>query len=115
MARGLDALMSMREALRNYDVEEVHVLATSAMRDAKNGPEFVAEAKRLADLDIQVIGGAHEARLIQEGIWLNHPKMPDETCLTMDIGGGAWSLWFGRATRSTGPKASTLVWRVCTC
>ena len=97
MARGLDALMSMREALRNYDVEEVHVLATSAMRDAKNGPAFVAEAKRLADLDIQVIGGAHEARLIQEGIWLNHPKMPDETCLTMDIGGGSveFVVWKG--------------------
>ena len=97
MARGLDALVSMREALRNYDVEEVHVLATSAMRDAKNGPEFVSEAKRLADLDIQVIGGAHEARLIQEGIWLNHPEMPDDTCLTMDIGGGSveFVIWKG--------------------
>ena len=97
MARGLDALVSMREALRNYDVEEVHVLATSAMRDAKNGPEFVSEAKRLADLDIQVIGGAHEARLIQEGIWLNHPEMPNATCLTMDIGGGSveFVIWKG--------------------
>lgn len=97
MARGLDALVSMREALRNYDVEEVHVLATSAMRDAKNGPEFVAEAKRLANLDIQVIGGSHEARLIQEGIWLNHPEMPGETCLTMDIGGGSveFVIWKG--------------------
>jgi exopolyphosphatase/guanosine-5'-triphosphate,3'-diphosphate pyrophosphatase len=87
----------MREALRNYDVEEVHVLATSAMRDAKNGPEFVAEAKRLANLDIQVIGGSHEARLIQEGIWLNHPEMPGETCLTMDIGGGSveFVIWKG--------------------
>jgi exopolyphosphatase/guanosine-5'-triphosphate,3'-diphosphate pyrophosphatase len=67
------------------------------MRDAKNGREFVAEAKRLADFDIQVIGGAHEARLIQEGIWLNHPEMPSETCLTMDIGGGSveFVIWKG--------------------
>ena len=37
MARGLDALASMKEAIRNYRVEEVHVMATSAMRGAKNG------------------------------------------------------------------------------
>ena len=41
MARGLDALIAMREAIRNYRVEEVHVMATSAMRDAKNGHDFV--------------------------------------------------------------------------
>ena len=40
MARGLDALMSMRESIRNYRVEEVHVLATSALRDAKNAAVF---------------------------------------------------------------------------
>jgi exopolyphosphatase/guanosine-5'-triphosphate,3'-diphosphate pyrophosphatase len=89
MARGLDALVSMREALRNYRVEEIHVLATSAMRDAKNGHEFVAQAKELTGFDIQIISGQHEARLIQEGILLNFPEPPTETCLTMDIGGGS--------------------------
>ena len=53
MARGLDALVSMREALRNYDVEEVHVLATSAIHlHVRTQPLFYgnkieAEAKRL--------------------------------------------------------------------
>ena len=89
MARGLDALVSMREAIRNYRVEEVHVMATSAMRDAKNGQDFVQQAKELAGLDIQVISGQHEARLIQEGIALNVPSGVDERCLTMDIGGGS--------------------------
>ena len=89
MARGLDALASMKEATRNYRVEEVHVMATSAMRGAKNGQDFVAQTKELTGFDIQVISGQHEARLIQEGIALNFPEGVQETCLTMDIGGGS--------------------------
>ena len=89
MARGLDALVSMKEAIRNYRVEEVHVMATSAMRDAKNGHEFVAQTKALTGFDINVISGQHEARLIQEGIALNIKQSMEETCMTMDIGGGS--------------------------
>jgi exopolyphosphatase/guanosine-5'-triphosphate,3'-diphosphate pyrophosphatase len=89
IARGLDALVSMREAIRNYRAEEVHVMATSAMRDAKNGRDFVDQAKALTGFEIQVISGQHEARLIQEGIRLNFQEPPMETCLTMDIGGGS--------------------------
>lgn len=89
MARGLDALMSMRENIRNYRVEEVHVVATSAMRDAKNGADFCVQAKDLAGLDVQVISGPHEARLIQEGVTLNFTPPEGTTCLTMDIGGGS--------------------------
>lgn len=89
MARGLDALVSMREAIRNYRAEEVYVMATSAMRDAKNGRDFVLQAKEVAGFDIQVISGQHEARLIQEGIRLNFEEPPTETCMTMDIGGGS--------------------------
>jgi exopolyphosphatase/guanosine-5'-triphosphate,3'-diphosphate pyrophosphatase len=95
MARGLDALVSMKEAIRNYRVDEIYVLATSAMRDAKNGHEFVAQTKSLTGFDIQVISGQHEARLIQEGIGLNFKTPPGQMCLTMDIGGGSveFILW----------------------
>lgn len=97
MARGLDALVSMKEAIRNYRVEEVHVMATSAMRDAKNGQDFVAQTKELTGFDINVISGQHEARLIQEGIALNFESPVEETCMTMDIGGGSveFIVWNG--------------------
>ena len=85
----LDALVSMKEAIRNYRVEEVHVMATSAMRDAKNGQEFVTQTKDLTGFDINVISGQHEARLIQEGIAMNFESPVEETCMTMDIGGGS--------------------------
>ena len=95
MARGLDALAAMKEATRNYAVDEVYVMATSAIRGAKNGHDFVAKTKALTGFDIQVISGQHEARLIQEGITLNFPDGVDEMCLTMDIGGGSveFILW----------------------
>lgn len=98
MARGLDALASMRESVRNYKVQEVFALATSAMRDAKNGGEFVRKAKALTDFDIQVISGHHEALLIHEGVMLNIPELPEGPCLTMDIGGGSveFIMWKGR-------------------
>ena len=89
MARGLDALVSMREVLRNYKAEEVYVLATSALRGAKNGHEFVDEARRLSGLEVQIISGPHEARLIQEGIALNVNEPSEEMHMTMDIGGGS--------------------------
>ena len=115
MARGLDALIAMREAIRNYRVEEVHVLATSAMRDAKNGHDFVRQAKELAEVDIQVISGQHEARLIQEGIALNFPEGVEETSLDHGHWRGEWSSSCGRKMAFSGPKASTQAWRACTC
>jgi len=98
MARGLDALASMRESVRNYKVQEVFVVATSAMRDAKNGMEFVRNAKELTGFDIEIISGHHEALLIHEGVMLNIPELPEGPCLTMDIGGGSveFIVWEGR-------------------
>jgi len=89
MARGLDALVSMKETIRNYKTEEVFVIATSAMRDAKNAMEFVDQVREATGFEIQIISGAHEARLIQEGIQLNVQHISGEMALTMDIGGGS--------------------------
>ena len=89
MARGLDALVSMKETIRNYKTEEVFVIATSAMRDAKNAMEFVNQVREATGFEIQIISGSHEARLIQEGIELNVPNRSEEMALTMDIGGGS--------------------------
>ena len=67
------------------------------MRDAKNGQDFVAQTKELTGFDINVISGQHEARLIQEGIALNFENPVEETCMTMDIGGGSveFIVWNG--------------------
>ena len=44
-AKGLDALGILKEASINYDVDEVRVFGTSALRDASNSEDFLSKAK----------------------------------------------------------------------
>lgn len=66
--------------------------ATSAMRDSKNSAEIVERVKREVGLQIDVIDGSEEAKMI----YLNEPNLElnddDEAFLFMDIGGGSIEL-----------------------
>jgi len=88
-ARGLDAIGVMREAIRNYQTAEVFVIATSALRDASNSAVFVEAVKNRFGYSVQIISGADEAALIQEGLELTYCPPEGETVLTLDIGGGS--------------------------
>ena len=63
MARVSDALASYREAIDAYGAERVVAVATSAMRDAANGPAFRDEIQRRFGMDARTISGDEEARL----------------------------------------------------
>ena len=89
IARGLDAIGVMRETIRNYQTKEVFVIATSALRDASNSDVFKESVKSRYGYDVQIISGATEASLIQEGIELTYSPPEGETVLTLDIGGGS--------------------------
>ena len=86
--RGIDALVQYKLVLDDYNVEKVFAFATSAIRSASNGNEFVATAKQKANIDIQVISGDKEAELIYYGV-RSAVKMTNETSLIIDIGGGS--------------------------
>jgi exopolyphosphatase/guanosine-5'-triphosphate,3'-diphosphate pyrophosphatase len=86
--RGIDALVQYKLVLDDYGVEKVFAFATSAIRSASNGNEFVAIAKLKANIDIQVISGDKEAELIYYGV-RSAVKMTDKTSLIIDIGGGS--------------------------
>ena len=89
IARGLDAIGVMREAIRNYQTDEVFVIATSALRDASNSKVFTESVQNLYGYHVHIISGASEASLIQEGIKLTYSPPEGETVLTLDIGGGS--------------------------
>ena len=89
IARGLDALGVMKEAIHNYDVIEVYVIATSALRDASNSSVFVDRTLALYGYNVIIISGAAEAELIQTGLALTFTPQSGECVLTMDIGGGS--------------------------
>ncbi len=86
--RGINALKTHRQTIEKYNVEKVYAIATSAIRDASNGAEFVAKANKECDIDIQVISGDKEAEIIYYGV-REAVKMSDETSLIIDIGGGS--------------------------
>ncbi|WP_375767829.1 Ppx/GppA family phosphatase [Archangium gephyra] len=65
----------------------VRAVATSAMRDAKNREEIVRRVRDEAGLNLEVVSGKEEARLICLGVL--HRKPPHARSLLVDIGGGS--------------------------
>ena len=60
-ARGLDALRTFHQALSNYNVKDVRVVGTSALRDASNGAAFAEAVGSQFGWDLGIIGGEEEA------------------------------------------------------
>ncbi len=88
MERGFQALKRHRVACEIAQVQRLKITATSAVRSASNGQEFVDRIKRELDLDIEVIDGNREAELICKGVNLTG-LLDDGPALIMDIGGGS--------------------------
>jgi exopolyphosphatase/guanosine-5'-triphosphate,3'-diphosphate pyrophosphatase len=69
-------------------VDKIRAVATSAMRIAENAQEIIREIKSNVKLDLEVISGDEEARLIQEGLsLLDFDKT--KPYLIIDVGGGS--------------------------
>src|SRR4051794_738077 len=87
MARVSDALAGYRDAIDELRAERVVAVATSAMRDAANGPDFRAELERRFGIDARTISGDEEARLSFLGATAGRPAGAET--LVVDIGGGS--------------------------
>ncbi len=88
MERGYTAIRNHMDTISTYGVSEIHAYATSAIRNADNGGDFVAEVKRKFNFNINVISGEEEAELIYRGI-TESIDFKDRKGLIMDIGGGS--------------------------
>ena len=76
-----------------YGVEHMKACATSAMRDAGNGPEIIRKVKEDTGIDIEIITGDAEASLIYENhVAENMDK--EHSYLYIDVGGGITELTF---------------------
>jgi len=78
---------------KSFNVDEMVAVATSATRDAGNQAFFLEKLKKEADLDVRVISGKEEARLIYLGV-SSGADISGES-LFMDIGGGSTELILG--------------------
>ena len=66
----------------------LRAVATSATREAKNKHEFITQIKKEAGIDVEVIEGHHEARLIFQGVQSAIP-LKNKKAICIDIGGGS--------------------------
>ncbi|MEP6658703.1 MAG: Ppx/GppA phosphatase family protein [Acidimicrobiales bacterium] len=103
MDRGIAALDRMRQVAA-ISGAPVRAVATSAVREAENRDEFVRRAREEAGVDVEVISGIEEARLIHLGVLQALPVF-DAPILVVDIGGGSTEVVLGfrgevRASRS---------------
>lgn len=85
--RGIVTLRRFRQVAESFGAD-VTAVATSALREAHNRAEFLERARRDAGVDVRVISGAEEARLIHLGVIQALPVY-DEQILVVDIGGGS--------------------------
>ena len=85
------ALREFRSAIDNAKVDAYRAIATSAAREAKNGATLVERARREASIDLEMIEGVEEARLIQLAVRRKLP-LSGLCALLVDVGGGSTEL-----------------------
>ena len=86
--RGIRALKKHRKTSRKFGVDKIVAFATSAVRSASNGKDFVLAAKEKTGVEVQVISGDREAELIYYGVKMA-VQLNDTPSLIIDIGGGS--------------------------
>jgi exopolyphosphatase/guanosine-5'-triphosphate,3'-diphosphate pyrophosphatase len=88
MANAIRALKRFQKAVQLHVVDKVRVVATSAMRDARNAAAFTAWVKSATGWKVEVISGLEEGRLIHLGVATLEAGARGR-CLLIDLGGGS--------------------------
>ncbi|MGR3638799.1 Ppx/GppA family phosphatase [Alterinioella nitratireducens] len=87
--RAMAALKRFAALASGMNVSALIAVATAAVREAEDGPEFRAEAEAETGLTIHVVDGEEEARLSAQGVLLGWPGAEGMIC---DIGGSSMEL-----------------------
>lgn len=114
--RAIECLTDFQKIIKAHEATTVKAFATSAVRSAKNGKEFVSRIHELFQLDIDVISGDREACLIWMGV--QQAVSMKESSLIIDIGGGSIEFIIGNQTEVFWKKsfdlgASRLLQKFC--
>jgi exopolyphosphatase/guanosine-5'-triphosphate,3'-diphosphate pyrophosphatase len=86
--RGINTMQKFRDNIEEHGVKDVKAIATSALRNASNGQQFIADVADKTGIQIELINGEQEAEYIYQGVKLAG-RLSDKTSLIMDIGGGS--------------------------
>jgi exopolyphosphatase/guanosine-5'-triphosphate,3'-diphosphate pyrophosphatase len=94
MERAIDTLKRCQEIATSLNAEQTIAVATSAMREAPNGRDFLQRIEADLGLWINLISGPEEARRIYLGV-LSGMELNSQPHIIIDIGGGSTELVLG--------------------
>ena len=89
--RVLSVLKDQQKIIESEKVDKIRVIATSAVRAAKNKDEFLQIVKSGTGYPVEVISGGREANLIFKGVLMAFENLKEKS-LILDIGGGSIEL-----------------------
>jgi exopolyphosphatase/guanosine-5'-triphosphate,3'-diphosphate pyrophosphatase len=98
MERALAALEACARRAAALGATRVGAVGTQALREARNGGDFLARARAVLGVDVEVIDGAREATLSWRATASAFPIVPGARRTVLDIGGGSTELLVGSAT-----------------
>lgn len=99
MERGLEAIRTLLAEAAPHQPDRTVLLATSAVRDARNGPEFRAQALAATGHTIRILGGEEEAAYIGRGLTTDASLRELRDFYVFDLGGGSLECLAFRARR----------------
>lgn len=91
MAETVKVLRRFHRATQQIVTDTVRVVATSAMRDARNSQAFLEWVRSATGWRVEIISGVEEARLIHLGL-ISSPRIDYSPTLMIDLGGGSCEL-----------------------
>jgi exopolyphosphatase/guanosine-5'-triphosphate,3'-diphosphate pyrophosphatase len=107
MTAALQALSKFRRLAESHGVEKVLATATSAVREAKNGGDFLSRIASSTGIRARVISGIEEARLIHLAAMYG-VDVGSARAVVIDIGGGSVEITHGSATTVQASKSFKL-------
>src|SRR3954465_7159108 len=103
----LQTLAKFRRLADVHKVDEIVAVATSATREADNGGDFIAEVGKRTGIQVRIISGTEEARLIHmAAVYGVH--MGGTPAIVIDIGGGSIEVTLGTASHLTHARSFKL-------
>ncbi|MDO8474961.1 MAG: Ppx/GppA phosphatase family protein [Candidatus Rokubacteria bacterium] len=100
MRRTVEVVAAFCRRAEDLGVHDVRIVGTSAVREAQNGAEFLAQVRSSSGRQVRVISGEEEARLTLLGVTEGLPDLRGDFLL-FDIGGGSTEFVLSRAGRAS--------------
>ncbi|MGB0744774.1 MAG: Ppx/GppA phosphatase family protein, partial [Opitutales bacterium] len=92
MQEGCKTIVQLVRIAREYEPEKLAIVATSAVRDALNGLDFIDLVYEKTGIKVRLLSGTEEATYIGQGIRCDPQLAGAEDFIQMDIGGGSLEL-----------------------